>query len=1010
MVKAIPVSLPFWVPIIPNEDKGKEKFPLGRVAEIMWNVKGTQRAVKISEFLPVSACVEVKSDVMQKQHCIKSALKVAALILLFPFFLGLKCIYRWRNNFRIDPIELAKISKQRAHKNKPTEEDPSADLNTAPQTNNETQNTADVQKTEELDRNLNKNVTQNAVGAEDIEEPGTQEEGSLEESEELDEEGSVEEGEEINEEEGIQNEGSEEKDADLKENKKKQVPEKQTQNPIQEKRASRNLHPSQKENTPTTEGKKETESSKVGGQKPKKKTEANKSQSSSKHASPHNITQAEKGQNEVKTENKKDVQKPAAAAQAQPLKIPVKSAYRRKGGTLTQAQVETVGEGEGGSVKLKKPPTKPSQAAHKVFGKKLDVKETPATKNTQRGSRNSNKPEQQETDKRSSVSEKPKQSSLKKEVEGKEVITDKSNSQEIPLVTGNVQEHVETKKEGSKEQVQPPIENITSIENIPIKKTEELAAKINGIMLEQTLHAETKKEEVKEQDKPSKEVNISQDRKEIVEKIENKASSITIKTQGDIAFEKLKTKCEQILDEAYGYYEDAHNIEKADKINQNYQKALKKYGRVVCMLMADKIQENEVNLILEDEFTQNALGKACECLIKAYPVYENDLKNLSGKQKYIYFRKKFAELKESYIESDIKVVEDKLKRFGKLTLSEPLVETGPRIPLKDSILDSNKLVQKVNNIVIKNDCSEEHSQFEHAVSTTIGMPEKSLTDIEMQDRYLISSFKIEQENQNPIDVNLFAIFDGMPKTGGANKIIAPQDGEKICAEVAKLKLTEAIKKELDQKETTNILDVWNALKHCLNRLEGRMGKTAGRTGVCFAIIFNDPITKKDVAWTANLGDSRAIFVNLDTVHQCSTDAVYPNETQAINRYDKNFLNSIEARDGSLQKNYKGIVELVDKDGSSSTLRYLNGQQSNRKGLSKRPEIMQIDISKFSKPKLLLVTKGTTTVIGSEETRTFVKGSPLEKTSNELILEAIARGSQENNTVMAINLLRKENKT
>ena len=276
----------------------------------------------------------------------------------------------------------------------------------------------------------------------------------------------------------------------------------------------------------------------------------------------------------------------------------------------------------------------------------------------------------------------------------------------------------------------------------------------------------------------------------------------------------------------------------------------------------------------------------------------------------------------------------------------------------------------------------------------------AIDDPSMEDRYLVTSFKIEQKDKEPIDVQLFGVFDGHADSTKATS---------ECAEIVKQNLSQYLKSELDGKDSLSDLNLWNAIKLAPVKINYDKNIPSGTT-YCFAILFKDPQTNADVVWSANGGDSRILCTGAQCM-QLSTDARYRDEASDENPANKKFSTSIQLRDGYVAQGADGIYRLGNVveplRGIGHNPDFGNNTYGKIKGFSSRPEIMKVDTSQFKEDlRLVLFTDGTSDVIGSQEVMDIIQGLPVARAANKLVEHAIKLNSQDNNTVMVVDIKRK----
>lgn len=960
------VSLPFLTPIIPNREM-EEKFPLGRLAEKVWTI-GEQRTVTIIRTAETSNRVIVKPSIHVKQHFMASALKVAALILFFPFFLGLKLIYRWKNNVLIEEIQLAKMAQKKVEASKKQEESPleSENNNTLNNNNSTTATTENTGGTLPTDQTVSiqdggQQASANNLVEEDL-------------ADEIEEEGS--------EEEGVE-EGDGGEEEDLPEAKVEPV--NVSANPDPTIVPSNNQQTSN--NTPL-----ET-------------------------AKPSTAQNAES----VKQSSTETVQNPSSKAVTKPpekkvIKAQPSKPYNPKptnpnNNNLKGPQIPRV---------TRLTPNSPS--TERKAAENVNQTTTLATKQSKKEDKKKEQGKVQEPATKSSIKKAslvtPKNSSdVSKQENGGTVPVGAPTKKATPPKTQKA-ESMPTVEKAKDVVIVAPKETPQSLveQQQPKNPVNESTATIE---IPKIIPSETQAEQLAQK---IDEANINPNNKK-ENPTKNKRSTITVDFADAVARERkrqdLMTKGEEYLNKAKENKEDYNFTEQADsnnpvlasiedkmqilasienKMRKNYQAAFVIFSEVVSSFVIGKKDELE-NLEKEfqmDEDAKIAMEKALDCLLEfSTSVTKKSLAQLGGRERYNFFRRQLNEYKENYQETDIAKVQNKLKRFGKLSLSVPPIKITPiDFDPKDITLNNNKLVEKVKDITIHNAQSGFLTPYAYSVSSTAGKPNMEID--ESEDRYLIKSFKVKQENSDiDVDVTLFAIFDG---EAGASK-------ETFCSEKAKNKLDEALKFKLENKNSLSILDIWNALKTSLLTLDARISDSSGISNVCYAIVFKDPITKKDVAWTANLGTSRAILGMGSTCIQLSTDAVIHDKDKDPNVHDKKFHDAIEIRNGMITKDHNDIFKLND---NYQTLRYINGKSIPEKGLSKRPELMEIQITELVDQgneaiKLFMFTKGTTEVLGSQEAIDITKKLDIAESANKLVYEGLRRKSSDNNTVMAIEL-------
>ena len=871
-------DLPFLIPVTQTSETvfQKEKFPLGRLSEKVWNVQG-RKPVAIVLVSSASNLVLV-NPIKGKQSHFVTALKIAALVLLFPYFFITKCIYRLLNKFIIKTILLEKLEKDpfepKIKKGESVGAIEQDAKNLADNQKNPLENAGIVDPAKnpepnkkavpEQPQDVQKQVEPKGIGEKDV-----PPEKIIEKKDEANEARLP-----VNVEAPKQKEPTN----DLKEQPNGKVENTVIVNEAVQKTLTKQVVLEEKKD-PEVPAKAESKNSKDDE---KLKKLASIPSKIPKPPSPQKKLDQAK-------ENDKPISEPVKIEQAPPDKN-IREEKADISGEQAKKQNELI-EGD----KAKVEPQKIDQPAKIIAVQNLV-----------------NKPEE-----------------TKKEKEEKVVFPvppikeNNGNILSTNLVIGVSGQNLVNK-------------GIDSGEKLVIQdKIPQIIAKVAEAERYEKPNDEKKVVEDKQIEQPQKMVNLV-------------AGNVNALGMNNLIPEPLKpiNKISLSGEEIHDFLLKGDDYYK----KKNYKLA---FDFLTRFLICSEGREGE-------DIVKDARKDALDCLVQFKP-FHIDIKNIpdSDEAKFKFLREKFSVHLESRMAYDKKKVDDKLARLGKISLSKP--KKAPEKLVLPS--QSPVIINKLESINIQN--FKTGLAFEYAVSSTVGLSDKKIDDVEMGVRYLIDSFKIEQINRRAIDVQIFALFDG-------------QRGYK-CAEHCKKNLVRFFKENLDSKESISHLNVWMGLKNafadlndewkCEKKNLDKIKPEHSQTSICTALVFKDPETNNDIVWTANVGDTRLILGEGGECYQISTDAVYRDEAKDINSANKNFLNALTWRNGKVIQGNDGIYRLGEV---SEPLRGI-GSQLEIPGLSARPEIMKIDTSKFNdKLKLLMLTRATTDWIGSQEAITIKK--------------------------------------
>lgn len=377
--------------------------------------------------------------------------------------------------------------------------------------------------------------------------------------------------------------------------------------------------------------------------------------------------------------------------------------------------------------------------------------------------------------------------------------------------------------------------------------------------------------------------------------------------------------------------------EKLEK-DTDFKRELKKYAKIIHKLEEDTQERKK------------AVDEALNCMIKlgeCVAVPDED-------ERYSFFIDAYRYYKKSHLETDEKKVQTKL--------SEPISLAVARNHAKEkiSIFQSCEIVGIIDNIYI-DPVVYNVSPFNYGGSCTVGIAEKTEDATEMGDRHLIDDFEIAQKGKRAVNAQLFAIFDGHTNTRNQ------------CSNYLKDNFTSSLKKALDAKDSLNDLNVWNAMKTALVQvsLDSKGKVPNSKTAVSFALIFKDPLKNQDLLYVANLGSSRIVLDNNSQAIQLSVE-----KPKWFSDYEETSI---------------------------------------------RPNIRKAILSDYKEDNLRLVMTTATTGdwLGSQEMINMIQGQDMteEIAANRIVqyvihcnkeveLDTVDPGKGKNNTVLVINLKRK----
>ncbi len=247
---------------------------------------------------------------------------------------------------------------------------------------------------------------------------------------------------------------------------------------------------------------------------------------------------------------------------------------------------------------------------------------------------------------------------------------------------------------------------------------------------------------------------------------------------------------------------------------------------------------------------------------------------------------------------------------------------------------------------------------------------------EMEDQHLAADFTITIGNKT-YPVHLFGVFDGHDGN----------DAAKYLKTHFKAQFIKTLKKFNPNKLSE--AGIWNALKLTFVKLNEAYTGSAGSTAT-LAVILDKRL------WVANVGDSRTVIDNNGQPIQMSQDA-----NPSIPRFAK----SIHNRKGRIVLDTEddifrvgGIIAPARAFGDHEVL-----------GMSSRPKITRIPLANLKKgSRLILACDGvwdvaSTRQIVSASHQAKAKKLPLEKVARTLVQSAYKAKSQDNLTVLAVDI-------
>jgi serine/threonine protein phosphatase PrpC len=234
-------------------------------------------------------------------------------------------------------------------------------------------------------------------------------------------------------------------------------------------------------------------------------------------------------------------------------------------------------------------------------------------------------------------------------------------------------------------------------------------------------------------------------------------------------------------------------------------------------------------------------------------------------------------------------------------------------------------------------------------------------------------------------VELFGVFDG--HEGAA------------AATYAKNNFLHYLKEELKTLKTLTDVEIADAIKNSLIKLDADYPNSNDGTTANLAIFFNGKI------YIANVGDSRAIFVKNDgSIIQASEDA-FP----GIERYKK----KIEKHGGNVRRAKVNNVEVgsLRVNGMLNVARAIGDKHivgaTGERCVSPKPEIADYSHKEFEGGYLILVSDGITSVANTDEIGQCIvkmarEGETEQNMAKRLVYSAI-QGSSDNVTAIVIKL-------
>lgn len=242
------------------------------------------------------------------------------------------------------------------------------------------------------------------------------------------------------------------------------------------------------------------------------------------------------------------------------------------------------------------------------------------------------------------------------------------------------------------------------------------------------------------------------------------------------------------------------------------------------------------------------------------------------------------------------------------------------------------------------------------------------------------------------EIGVFAVFDG--------------HGGIASAMFCKNNLSFQLEKYLNNKSSTNKVDIWNALKLFTLNLDHdfhkRNPKDSSGTTLCLCVIIDN------ILWTLNIGDSRAVLGTEKNVVQLTKDQ----ETKDIS-----LIESIEKRGGIVFKlDHENTPRLYGETGMARSLgeyllKDLSGQFTWKlPGFFARGKVGRYNLKKMQKSEKMILCLGTDGYwgyFGSKDTMNYILNNVpnYEKKfiAENMLLDACKMGSSDDKTLLIVDL-------
>lgn len=1030
--------LRFSTPIIPSEDANTERFRLlglGSFAEKIWNWKGS-KTVRISSVSRISNRVIVEKIPRQKQNCLISALKLAALILFFPFFLGIKCLYRGLNTFLLDrtkqpskkiiKLQKTNIQTENDGKNKPIipNNDIIIDIEANQNKPVQNKNLGNIESNQAPLDNKNQASQPTVVDPAENGQSKTEEATQKKEAKE-----------------GVKGGAAVNSKEELKENPSTQ-PDTQTAEKVVKVAATAIPVVTQNEDNKVNLDDLLKQAKANSKKNPKTaltyhlryiQEEKNTKDAKIKKALDDVLNQAYDCLINLKFIERTGIPKDSKQKCEKFLDICKKNkieAYDTKPATngkvspplaTASPKKASVPEQKKNATPTKSPSPTNEKATHTAPGntKKTDQTQTKSEREKKTRTPSPTKPPSPTNGKQASTKppsptngkQAPTKSPTKKAAAASAKDKGKANDKTPPQLNEGAEQT--SKKNNLAEEKQLPPNNAADAN---------LGEQLPPAQLPQVATTKTEEQDTNDAINMSED-NTQEDARKVSTREEREARRGSLRISHPIDFnvapDDLLGKGKEYL--SHKKYNEALKcfskflIESATKKDINVKnetdEALNKDPNLPeedIKAISDTLTKN----LLQDVKVQEASEKGLHCLIKMEFVNKNFEIPVNPIEKYNSFRVQFTSYLEKRVETDEARATKKLRgKFGKISLSLP-----SRPPKEKVILLENKKIlvevsdAEKNNVDIYNyplDLLD--SPFDYAVSTTSGIIKKDIRDPEMEDRYLVDTFEIEfdvkgEEKASDTVIDAVVIEDKETSADAVNHAVDSEknknkstvkvkmhlfaifDGHSVETVQAKDQeitpwvmsanyLKDVLKKEFETKTSLNDLNILNVLEHIPSKLHEKIKfHSSLGTTMSFAILFKHPETDKDTVCICNLGDSR---VNLRVGNKCkqlTTDARYRDESKDVNKADRKFLNGIKKRDGFISKGVDGVFRLAGMSKSQS-LCFIGNHASGIKGISRIPEVMVFDLSQIESYEdaiLFLGTPGVWDVIGSQEAVNITK--------------------------------------